>query len=289
MQFEERIEEISFPEKPWRIFFWEVLLFSLTFILGIASAFRINQILKIAKIPTEPISLWQFIISFLFVSLTIFLIIKFLKFRLGKEILFKSFFVLTIFFSSALFFEIWLDTLFALILTSILIFYWLKAPDIFIHNSLLIFGMAGIGSAFGLKLEPLMVVILLTIFSIYDVIAVYKTKHMVKIAKEMIESGAILGMIFPTQISEFKTPLKVIKPGGKFLILGGGDIVFPLLLASSLIPEGISNSVIITIFALFGLFLSFWIFISQKTRQPIPALPPIALFSIIGFLITRIL
>ena len=66
-------------------------------------------------------------------------------------------------------------------------------------------------------------------------------------------------------------------------------MIFPLILTASLIPEGILNSSIVALFALNGLFLSFWIFTSQKIRQPIPALPPIALFSIIGFLITRLI
>ena len=56
-----------------------------------------------------------------------------------------------------------------------------------------------------------------------------------------------------------------------------------------LIPEGILNSLIVAMFSLIGLLVSFLIFISQKMRKPIPALPPIALFSIIGFLVTLII
>ena len=108
-------------------------------------------------------------------------------------------------------------------------------------------------------------------------------------AKEMIEQKTILALVIPPSLSEFQAGLGEIKPGGRFLILGGGDIVFPLLLCASLIPIGILNSIIVAIFALIGLLASFWFFISQKIRQPIPALPPIALFSIIGFLITRII
>jgi presenilin-like A22 family membrane protease len=86
-----------------------------------------------------------------------------------------------------------------------------------------------------------------------------------------------------------------VKPGGKFLILGAGDIVFPLILTVSLIPQGISDSLIVASFSLLGLLVGFLIFISQPPtgpgggRQPMPALPPIALFSIIGYLITRII
>jgi len=37
-----------------------------------------------------------------------------------------------------------------------------------------------------------------------------------------------------------------------------------------------------------GLFAGFLFFISQKEKKAIPALPPIALFSIIGYFITKL-
>ena len=106
--------------------------------------------------------------------------------------------------------------------------------------------------------------------------------------KEMVEAKAILGLILPSKISDFKINLKEVSPGGKFLILGGGDIIFPLILCVSLASQGIFKSLIVSVFATIGLALSFYLFISQKTRKPIPALPPIALFSIIGYLITKL-
>jgi presenilin-like A22 family membrane protease len=68
--------------------------------------------------------------------------------------------------------------------------------------------------------------------------------------------------------------------------LGGGDIVFPLLFSISALQNGIIQSAIIAFFALLGLLVSFWFFLQQKERRAIPALPPIALFSIIGYLVT---
>lgn len=112
---------------------------------------------------------------------------------------------------------------------------------------------------------------------------------MIKMAKAMIESRAILGLVIPPDIFGFGEGLEKIHPGGKFLILGGGDVVFPLLFCVSLIPFGILNSLIVAFFSLVGLFVSFYFFIQQKARQPIPALPPIALFSIIGYLLTLII
>lgn len=274
---------------PWKIFFWEAFLFCLTLGLGIVASFKISKILKTEEIVLPSVSFWQFLFYFLLATFFIFLVSLFRKFKRGKSVLFKSIFILAIFWGGSLLFSLWLPDIPALILIVILIFWWLKRPSIFIHDLSVILGIAGIGAILGLRLTPWLVVSLLIILSIYDFIAVYKTKHMVKMAKEMIATGTILALIIPQKISDFKTDLKEIRPGGKFLILGGGDVAFPLLLCTSLISEGVIDSLVVAIFALGGLFVSFWLFISQKIRRPIPALPPIALFSIIGFLITLLI
>lgn len=276
-------------QRPWRIFSWEAFLFSLCLVLGVLAAFKINKILKIQEITPEPIPLWHFLLYFLLATLFVFLLLRFRPLKRGREIFFKGIFILTVFWGSSLFFSLWMLDFFALILTILLIFWWLKKPSVLIHNIVFILGVAGLGAILGLRISPWIGVFLLAILSIYDFIAVYKTKHMVKMAKAMIEAGTILALICPQRISDFKADLKEVKPGGKFLILGGGDVAFPLIFAASLIPSGILNSLIVATFALIGLFLSFWIFASQKIRRPIPALPPIALLSIIGFLITKII
>jgi presenilin-like A22 family membrane protease len=284
----EGVKTFSF-EKPWRLFLIEAFLFSLTLILGIATAFKINKISEIQKIEIPQISPWKFLIEFFLATLFFILLIRFLKFKKGRGVIFKIIFILAIFLGGASSINAWLSGLTSLTLMVILILWWLKKPSVLNQDILMVFGMAGVGSVLGLSLKPEIVVILLVIFSIYDFIAVYKTKHMVKMAKEMMESKAILAIVIPQNIFGFRESLTRAQPGGQFLILGGGDIVFPLILCVSLIPFGILKSSIVALFSLIGLFASFWFFISQKTRQPIPALPPIALFSIIGFFITLII
>jgi presenilin-like A22 family membrane protease len=170
-----------------------------------------------------------------------------------------------------------------------LLFWWWKWPSVFIQDVCVVLSIAGAGSILGLTISPETAVFFLIIFSAYDIVAVYKTKHMVKMAKEMIESRAILGLVIPSSIIDFKSSLSEIKPGGKFLILGGGDVVLPLFLCSSIISSGQPQPLIVAVFSLIGVFFSFLFFIFQKDRRPIPALPPIAFFSIIGFLLTRVL
>lgn len=281
--------KISFLNNPWKIFFFESFLFCLTLGIGIVTAFEINEILRVEKIVLPPITFWQLLFNFIFITLVVLFIIFFKKFEKGKRPFFKAVFILAVFSGGTIVLRLWVFDLLALILIGLLIFWWLKKPLILIHNLAIVLGMAGLGAFLGLRLAPWLVVLFLVIFSIYDFIAVYKTKHMIKMAKEMIASEAILGLIIPQKISDFKAELKEIRTKGRFLILGGGDIVFPLLLCASLVSQGILESLIVAFFALIGLAFSFYIFISQKTRQPIPALPPIALFSIIGFLITKLL
>jgi len=273
----------------WKIFIIEAFLFCLTLGLGIAAAFRMNEIFKIQKVNIPQISFSQFILNFLLATLFIFLILRFAKFEKEKGTIFKILFILAVSLGGLLFLETWLPEPLSLIFVFVLIFWWLKKPSVLIQDLLIILGIAGTGSILGLSLNPLMVILLLVIFSIYDFIAVYKTKHMVRMAKAMLESRAILALVIPPNIFGFRESLEKIQPGGKFLILGGGDIAFPLIFSVSLIPSGILHSFIVALFSLIGLFASFWFFTKQKERKPIPALPPIALFSIIGYLITKIL
>ena len=195
---------------------------------------------------------------------------------------------MAVFWGGALLLSAWISDAPSLFLMGFLILWWWKWPSILIQDICVILGIAGVGSVLGLALTPELVIIFLIIFSIYDFIAVYKTKHMVQMAKEMIKSKAILALVVPSNISGFKEGLGQIQSGGKSLVLGGGDIVFPLLFSVSLISSGILNSVVVALFSLIGLLMGFLFFISQKRLQPIPALPPIALFSIIGYLLTKI-
>lgn len=282
----EKIEKKELFLSPYKIFFWEAVLFCLTLGLGIIVTFNLNKFLEVQEITLPQISFWKFLSYFVVATLFILAISFLIKVKKRKGLIYKGIFVLTALWGGAITLSLLMPDIFALVLMVILILRWHKAPSVFLHNLIMILGLAGVGAALGLQLTPFVIAALLIILSLYDFIAVYKTKHMVKMAKEMIEQGTILALIVPQKISDFKAEIKEVKAGGKFLILGGGDVAFPLLLCASLVSDGIVNSLIVFVFTLIGLFFGFWIFISQKIRKPIPALPPIALFSIIGFLLT---
>jgi len=274
---------------PWWVFGFEVFLFSLSLGLGILAGLRLEKFYKIQKISPAQISLWQFLLYFTLATLFFLFLIYFFKFKKGKGLILKLLFLSAIVFGDIFFFGLFLPDILNFSAVLILVFFLIKRPFLIVHNLAMVFAIAGVGAGLGLNFTPEIVILLLLIFSIYDFIAVYKTKHMVRMAKEMITQRAIMGIVVPQKISDLQSQIKEVKAGGKFLILGAGDIVFPLILTVSLIPQGISNSLIVAFFSLIGLFVSFLIFISKKIRQPMPALPPIALFSILGYLITKII
>jgi len=272
------------------IFFIEAFLFYLTLALGILCAKNLEKILEIQRIEIPSFSSLEFVFYFFLATLFTFLIFRFLREKTIKGRIYKILFLLVSFFSSLIFFESFLPEPIPLILIFLLIFWWIKKPIVLNQNLLVIFSLAGIGASLGLSLKPEAVILILIILSIYDFIAVYKTKHMIKIAKDMIEAGTILGLVFPFEPLGFLKSTKEIKPGeGKFLILGGGDVAFPLIFSVSLLKFGILKSFVAAIFSLLGLFANFLLFIFQKERKAIPALPLISLFSIIGYLIVKYL
>lgn len=274
---------------PWKVFSFEAIFFLLTIFLGILVALKIMKYRKSHQIPpAEPVSPPHFLFAFALATAFLLLVPLFFKKRRWRASIFKVIFLLPVFFGGILTLGLWLGDS-AIILMAILIFCWLKFPSPFFHNLSLILAMAGLGATLALSLTPLMVVAFLILFSIYDFIAVYKTKHMIKIAKETAEGGVILGFVAPQKFSDLVTSLREIKIGGKFLILGSGDVISPLLLVVSLLPQNIFNAFLVAIFSFLGLFVSFFIFISQKIRSPMPALPPIALFSLFGYLLTLLI
>lgn len=187
---------------------------------------------------------------------------------------------------SVLFNEIIISTIAAVLLAVSV----LKVKIVLLHNVGMILAVAGIGAVLGLSLAPISAVFLLLILSFYDIIAVYKTGHMVKIAEDMIRAQAISGIVLPQTIKDWFENLENVRPGGRFMILGSGDLIMPLILIASVIGfHGLAAGLTVMLFSMLGLFLTYYLFMTQKTRRPMAALPPIAAASIVGYLVALIL
>lgn len=264
-------------------------MFCSAIVLGVLSALRMRELFEFHQVAVSPMSLWDFILPFALITLLVVFIVYLLRSARFKKWFFKLFFLFAIVLGNLYFLGLWFPAVVAFPILAFLLFLLIKRPSASAHNMALIFAIAGIGAAVGSQLTAETIVILFLLFALYDFVAVYKTKHMVKMAEAMVENKAIVGLIVPREASDFcldlnKTPIK-----GNFLILGGGDIVFPLILVVAMLEKGLLPALIVALFALLGLLAVFLIFIFQKIQKPMPALPPLALFCVIGYFIGKIL
>jgi len=274
---------------PWKTFGFEAGMFVITILLGLLAALRLREIVVIQKISLTTVSVWDFVVPFVVMTAVLISIVYVFKSRKFKAVFFKVFFLLAVGAGTLYFFGLWMPGFVALPLVACIVILLIKKPSVILHNAAMILAMAGMGSALGMQITPQSIAVLFLAFAIYDFIAVYKTKHMVKMAEAMIENKSIVGFVIPHKVSDLSANLKGTKIKGRFMVLGGGDVIFPLIFAVSVLQQGILHFFIISGFALLGLLAVFLIFISKKSRAPMPALPPIALFSILGYLLTMII
>jgi presenilin-like A22 family membrane protease len=175
---------------------------------------------------------------------------------------------------------------------------WFFFPRIWLHNLALVLALSAVGAVFGRFISPWTAMILLAALAVYDFLAV-RFGYMLWMAKKLSDSNTLPAFIIPRGISDWNSSLKkssVAKIAEetpaerKYSILGGGDIGFPLLLMSSVyFARGLTGAMIIAAFTILGLMGAYWIQAVFLKGKPMPALPPIAVMSLIGLIIVTVL
>ncbi len=264
-----------------KMFLQELVSFSLIGVISIFSVAEIYSLSFVSETQTLAISWWQFLLAF---GIGTAIVLGLIRIMHGGLLL-RFFFLLALFSGTFITTSVFIPDTWALIFSLFLVSFYVIWPRVWFHNLILILTLPGIAALLGASLNPWMAVLILIIISVYDYVAVYKTKHMVRMAKAMISGRAIFAMIFPEHWQGFKSRLDEAHPGEGFMMLGTGDFVFPLIMAASAYAVSPVAAWLVFSFALLGLLLMHLIFVSQKIRRPMPALPPLATFAIIGFLI----
>ena len=160
-------------------------------------------------------------------------------------------------------------------------------PNFIIHNLTELFIYSGLAAIFVPVMNITSAIILLLIISAYDMFAVWKSRHMVSIAKFQINSNIFAGIAIPktetkTQHQGKTTPDRQKKNGENSLaIIGGGDIGFPILFAGTVMASyGLQKAAIIPIFATLGLLA---LFLISKKGKFYPAMPFISAGCLVGY------
>lgn len=236
---------------------------------------------------TAEIDITQFLISFLIATVLMLVFMEIFR----EKLLFEVFFSGAIIFGSQGPLGIILEKTDAFLVSVGIVILRFFHPRIWTQNFAIILGISGISASLGMSVKPLMAAVILILLSIYDIIAVYKTRHMVRLFKGLAERGAILALVVPKGFMVWMEKFTVIRTGNKndFMFLGTGDLALPVFFAVSALSSGILSFVLIILGATAGFLADHIYFNSQAERKPIPALPFIAVFSIAGYALASVI
>ncbi|MFH0752316.1 MAG: presenilin family intramembrane aspartyl protease [archaeon] len=249
------------------------VLLALFFVAQIVGLLVTSHYLKVTTLPMNierpqmeaTTAFFPIFLLILFATVLALLLFKFRLFRVWKIwFLFSVWFTLTISFS------VFFAEKIAMILAAVFAFLKSFRPTVLLHNFTELFIYGALAAIFVPILNLASVSILLTGISVYDYIAVRKTKHMIKLAKSQNKTKVFAGLAIPYE--------------KKIAILGGGDIGFALLFAGVVMKEFSFNwlSLGAMIVPLCTSGALFYLFYKGKDKKFYPAMPYITAGAFIG-------
>ena len=246
---------------------------------------------------------WQIIFSFIIAFALIFFLIKYK----WKSVIKTWFFIvvtiaLIVSLNAILRYFIISTSIISLIIAVPIAVWKIFKPNVFVHNITELFIYPGIAAVFVPILSPVSIIILLVLISIYDMWAVWKSGIMQKLAKfQMEELNLFGGFLIPSVSKEDREKIKNIRQKYKgkkipskiknkkikinLAMLGGGDIIFPIITAGVFMQFfGIIPALFVTLGATAGLV---YLFLKTEKGKSYPAMPYITIGIFIGILLAK--
>lgn len=206
-----------------------------------------------------------------------FLVFMLVRFR--QMWLWKVWFFLAMFLCMYVSFFTFLNSTAAAIISFFAAFLKVFRPSLIAHNLTEMFVYGGLAAIFVPVLDVWSVSILLLLISLYDAYAVWKSRHMIALAKFQMKAKVFAGLLIP-----YELPKKVKKGIPKKIrtaLLGGGDIAFPLLFSGVIMTSfGFWPALIVSLTTSIALF--FLLYLGQKDKF-YPAMPFLAAGCFVGY------
>lgn len=208
----------------------------------------------------------------------------------NQILLWKIWFFLSVLVTLLISFTPFVGEKIALVIASIFGFFKIFKPNFWIHNISEVFIYGGLAAIFVPILNFNAIFWILIFISLYDMYAVWKSKHMIKMAKQQSKANIFAGIMIPYKMPQIKKGTHKVKV--KTAILGGGDIGFPLLFAGVVLKElvltkgvlvGFLETLFVPLGAATGLFLLLYY---SKENKFYPAMPFVTAGCFAGFIIT---
>ena len=240
--------------------------------------------------------------SFIYITIAILIgtILVLLLIKFNKPIIWKFWFFATVWLTLSIAFAAFINKSLAAIIALIVSMLKLYKPNIIIQNLSEIFIYGGLAAIFVPVINLFAAFMLLIVISIYDFIAVYKTKHMIRLAKFQSKSKVFAGLLIPYEKDEIlikSQPASKPEAKGKksrVAVLGGGDIGFTLIFAGVVMKDLMLKEIILigflkTLIIPFIVSLALlFLLVKGEQNKFYPAMPILSLGCFIGYLIVLI-
>ena len=138
------------------------------------------------------------------------------------------------------------------------------------------------------------VLMLLVLISLYDAYAVWKSGHMIKLAKFQTKSKMFAGVVIPYSMPKAPKGLPVKTVKVKTAILGGGDIGFPLLFSGVIFRDLLLRNAIafaflkVLMIPVFAAIALGWLLVKADKDKFYPAMPFISLGCFLAMVVMRL-
>jgi presenilin-like A22 family membrane protease len=184
--------------------------------------------------PRPEVSGWEsfvWIVTAIAISTIILLIIV----KIGIVHLWKIMFFGSIFLSISLALGVLVNAILAFSIAFILAIIKVIKPNMITHNISEVLIYSGIAVLLVPLFDVKWIIVLLLAISLYDFYAVFKSKHMVTMAKFQMKSKLFAGIMIPYKPVKGQKKKKV-----SGAIIGGGDVAFPLIF-SGVVMESLAK------------------------------------------------
>ena len=255
-----------------------VVVLAATFAVA-ALAARAGHRPAVNVMPTDEASVWGFLAAFAAVTALVLILTRHFK----KTKFLEAVFLLAVFTGIGSALVALFGTSVAMLGTSAAVFLYYFSRSVLTFDLLLALGCAGIAANLGGAMHPTGVAVIIAVLAVYDIVAVYVTKHMVEMAEAMLRRKVFFAMILSERPGNLLLPVTTVTSGSGFIFLGTGDVVLPALLVASVSVIDARAAVLVATGALCGAVVLHLVFLSQHERRPMPALPPIAVGALLGF------
>ena len=214
---------------------------------------------------------YSFLQIFITILIVTFLVMFIVKFEVG--IVWKILFFISIWYTVMLSLSSFLIPNLALVLGLVAGYFKIFQKNIVINNLIELFVYGGLAAIFVPVLTLTSIFFLLILISIYDMIAVWKTKHMVKMAEFQTKQGIFPGFMIPYSKN-------------RVAILGGGDVGFPLIFTGVVYSLYGVYALVVPLTVTISLFFLFYF--GEKSKY-YPAMPFLSIGCFVGYGLVRFL